>query len=126
MLPHPHPACNAPSPFCDPAAGHQECMSWPGAAAAAGGPHQPPAPPTAGPPAPSLDDVIAQALDAISGDCSPVELDGHVRALCEALAGQRASAVIADATLSRLNQRLAALKLHKISQKSWNEKLREA
>jgi hypothetical protein len=48
-------------------------VPWPGAAAAAGGPHQPPETPTAGPPAPSLDDVIEQALGAISGDCSPVE-----------------------------------------------------
>jgi hypothetical protein len=126
MLPQLAGPFNAPSPFCDPAAGHQEGLSWPGAAAADGGPHQPPEPPTAGPPAPSLDDVIAQALAAVTADCSPLELDGHVRALCEALAGQRASAVVTNAALSKLNDRLAALKHRKLTQKAWDEKLREA
>jgi hypothetical protein len=49
-------------------------MPWPGPATADGGPHQPPEPPTAGPAAPGLDDVIEQALAAITADCSPVEL----------------------------------------------------
>src|SRR5262249_31776710 len=70
--------------------------------------------------------LIEEAVGAITADCSPLQLDGHVRGLGAALAERGASAVVTNAALSKLNGRLLTVKLRKLSQRDWDRVLREA
>jgi hypothetical protein len=92
-----------------------------------GGEGPPPGTPEAAPaPGPSVDELIEERVDAIGEGCSPAALSEHVRGLCQALVEMRAGAVVTNAALDRLNQRLGQLKRTRLGKRDWATALREA
>jgi putative DNA primase/helicase len=75
---------------------------------------------------PSLDDIINQAINAIDGTCSPGALDERVRNLCMALAAAKASSIVTNGVLDRLNRHLVSVKLPRIEKKNWSKGMQEA
>jgi hypothetical protein len=117
---------NGPSAVGHPPAGHQP-GSPPEQSMIGGGDGPPPGTPEAAPaPGPSVDAVIGERVDAIGEGCSPAALSEHVRGLCQALVEMRASAIVTNAGLDRLNQRLAQLKRTRLGKRDWAAALREA
>src|SRR5690348_9029985 len=110
MIPDPSDFCNASGePYC--ASAPCTADDVPPMAATSGCP-------TTGPG--TIDDVIEAAINSISADCLPSELDGHVRALCQTLLDHKAGTVVSNAAFDRLNTRLVALGRSKIGKRTWN------
>jgi hypothetical protein len=76
--------------------------------------------------APSLSEVIDAAINAIAQGCTPEQLDKTANDLCAALVAAGASEIISDGAFNRLNAQLSVLKIHKVTQKTWREKLKIA